>query len=453
MTTINTSIFELLKIGPGPSSSHTIGPMKAGLDFMERIRELPDEDRLKGDAFEVRLFGSLSATGKGHGTPRAIMAGMLGSQPETCTPDLLKECGEDEHFFDLDVGGKTVPYRPGDVILDAVQHDYPHSNTMIFRYKAEDNVIMERVYFSVGGGFLRWQGWKEPKRGEPKYPYGNMAELKKHLKEQSIRLHTLVLANEKSITGMSDAEINEGLDKITEVMENAVEVGIAAKGVLPGPIGLNRKAKAMYKSAKKLEFQGSGFLRAINAYALAASEENASGHCVVTAPTCGAAGVIPAIVFMLKRHMGALQKEIRKGLLAAAAVGFLAKHNASISGAEVGCQGEVGVASAMAAAFLAYARGHRFQVAENAAEIAMEHHLGLTCDPVGGYVQIPCIERNAMGAVKAYNAFLIASTLDDGYQRVDLDEALAAMAQTGKDMSGKYKETSLGGLAVSVPEC
>ena len=452
MPPILTSIFELLKIGPGPSSSHTIGPMKAGFDFMERIRELPEADRLKGDSLEIRLFGSLSATGKGHGTLRAIMAGMLGNQPDTCPPGQLEECGQGRSF-DLDVGGKTVPYRSEDIILDAVQHDYPHSNTMIFRFKKGDDVLLERIYFSVGGGFLRWQGWEEPKRGEPQYPYGTMAELKQHLRDNSIRLHTLVLANEKAITGTSEAEILEGLDRITAVMETAVELGIAAKGVLPGPIGLHRKANVMYKSAKKLEFQGSGFLRAINAYALAASEENAAGHCVVTAPTCGAAGVIPAVIFMLKRHMGALQSEIRKGLLAASAVGFLAKHNASISGAEVGCQGEVGVASAMAAALLSYARGHRFQVTENAAEIAMEHHLGLTCDPVGGYVQIPCIERNAMGAVKAYNAFLIASTLEDGYQKVDLDEAIAAMAQTGRDMSKKYKETSLGGLAVSVTEC
>ncbi len=453
MPAICTSLFELLKIGPGPSSSHTIGPMKAGLDFMERIHELPEADRLKGDSLEIRLFGSLSATGKGHGTPRAIMSGLLGYHPDTCTMDQLEECGQDERSFDLDVGGKTITYRSGDVIMDAVQHDYPHSNTMIFRFKAGDTILLERIYFSVGGGFLRWQGWKEPKRGKPKYPYKTMAELKKHLKDNSIRLHTLVLANEKSITGMSEAQINDGLDKITEVMEKTVELGIMTKGVLPGPIGLHRKAHVMYQRAKKEEFQGSGFLKAINAYALAASEENASGHCVVTAPTCGAAGVIPALIFMLKRHMGALQAEIRKGLLAAAAVGFLAKHNASISGAEVGCQGEVGVASAMGAAFLAYARGYRFQVTENAAEIAMEHHLGLTCDPVGGYVQIPCIERNAMGAVKAYNAFLIASTLDESYQKVDLDEAFKAMAQTGKDMSKKYKETSLAGLAVSVPVC
>ncbi|WP_419787675.1 L-serine ammonia-lyase [Pseudodesulfovibrio sp.] len=453
MPAISTSIFELLKIGPGPSSSHTIGPMRAGFNFMERIRELPQEMRQKGDTLDIRLFGSLSATGEGHGTPRAIMAGLLGQQPDTCDSKAMDPFLDKKRPFELDLGDKKLSYRTGDIIFDAVQHDYPHSNTMIFRFKAGTEVLLERIYFSVGGGFLRWQGWEEPVTGKPVYPYETMAELKEHLRNNSIRLHTLVLANEKSITGVCEAEILAGLDRVVEVMEQAVERGIAAKGVLPGPIGLQRKASIMYKSAKKLEFQGSGFLRAINAYALAASEENASGHCVVTAPTCGAAGVIPAIIFMLKRHMGALQKEIRHGLLAAAAVGFLAKHNASISGAEVGCQGEVGVASSMAAALLSYARGHRFQITENAAEIAMEHHLGLTCDPVGGFVQIPCIERNAMGAVKAYNAFLIASTLEESYQMVNLDKVFKAMAQTGKDMSRKYKETSLGGLAQSVPEC
>lgn len=453
MPPITTSIFELLKIGPGPSSSHTIGPMKAGYDFMQLIRELPQEERLKGDSLEIRLFGSLSATGEGHGTRRAVMSGLLGYLPDTCQPNVLKECEENARPFELDLEGSAITYHPGDIIFDAVQHDYEHSNTMIFRFKRGKDVLFERIYFSVGGGFLRWQGWKEPEHGAPVYPYKNMAELKDHLKANDLRLHDLILANEKAITGMDEDEIFAGIDHIIDVMEQAVEFGITSTGVLPGPIGLQRKASIMYARAKEEHFQGPGFIKALNAYALAASEENASGHCVVTAPTCGAAGVIPAVVFMLKRHMGALQDEIRQGMLAAVAIGFLCKHNASISGAEVGCQGEVGVASAMAAAFLAYARGYRFQVTENAAEISMEHHLGLTCDPVGGYVQIPCIERNAMGAVKAYNAYLIASTLDESYQMVNLDKAIEAMAQTGRDMSRKYKETSLAGLAQSMTEC
>jgi len=453
MPPITTSIFELLKIGPGPSSSHTIGPMKAGHDFMTFVRELPENVRLSADTLTIRLFGSLSATGEGHGTRRAVMSGLLGFLPDTCQPNVLEEFEETEQVFQIDLGGKTLDYRPGDIIFDAVQHDYAHSNTMIFALETDGTVLLERTYYSVGGGFLRWEGWKEPERGEPAYPYKTMAELKRHLKRNSMRLHELILANETAITGAHEEEIRQGLDHIIEVMERAVELGVKTAGTLPGPIGLQRKASILYDRAKEMQFQGPGFLKAINAYALAASEENASGHCVVTAPTCGAAGVIPSIVFMLKRHMGALQEEIRQGLMAACAIGFLCKHNASISGAEVGCQGEVGVASAMAAALLTYGRGYRFQVTENAAEIAMEHHLGLTCDPVGGYVQIPCIERNAMGAVKAYNAYLIASTLDESYQKVDLDKAIEAMAQTGRDMSRKYKETSLAGLAQSMTEC
>ncbi|WP_272700721.1 L-serine ammonia-lyase [Desulfovibrio sp. Fe33] len=453
MEPVTTSIFELLKIGPGPSSSHTIGPMKAGYDFMRLIRELPEKDRLAADDLEIRLFGSLSATGEGHGTPKAVMSGLLGSQPDTCGADALERFADGNKPFDLDLGVKLLSFSPSRIILDAIHHDHAHPNTLIFRLKAGEKILLERTYYSVGGGFLRWDGWKEPSRGEPVYPYSTMAELKAHLRAKSIRLHELILANEMSITGATEDEIYMGLDHIIAVMEQAVENGIQTSGVLPGPIGLQRKAAAMYDRARQEYFQGPGFIKALNAYALAASEENAAGHCVVTAPTCGAAGVIPAIIFMLKRHTGALQTELREGLLAACAIGFLCKHNASISGAEVGCQGEVGVASTMAAAMIAYARGYRFQVTENAAEIALEHHLGLTCDPVGGYVQIPCIERNAMGAVKAFNAYLIASTLDESYQKVDLDKAIRAMAQTGRDMSAKYKETSEAGLALSFTEC
>ena len=453
MPPITTSIFDLLKIGPGPSSSHTIAPMKAGYDFMHTARGLPESDRQRADTLEIRLFGSLSATGEGHGTRRAIMSGLLGFLPDTCQPNVLEEFEEQDQTFQLDLDGTLLPFHSREIIFDAIQHDHPHSNTMIFSLKASKDVLLTRTYYSVGGGFLHWEGRKRPKKNEPAFPYKTMAELKRHLRRNSMRLHELILANETAVTGITEAEINQGLDRIVEVMERSVELGIKSAGVLPGPIGLQRKAAIMYNRAKEEQYQGTGFLKAINAYALAASEENASGHCVVTAPTCGAAGVIPAIVFMLKRHMGVPQDEIREGLLAACAIGFLCKHNASISGAEVGCQGEVGVASAMAAALLAYARGYRFQITENAAEIALEHHLGLTCDPVGGYVQIPCIERNAMGAVKAYNAYLIASTLDESYQKVDLDKAIQAMAQTGRDMSRKYKETSLGGLAQSMTEC
>jgi L-serine dehydratase len=455
MQPITTSIFELFKIGPGPSSSHTIGPMKAGADFMTLTRALPVEVKSEADRLEIRLFGSLSATGAGHGTRKAIISGLLGHSPEHCPPEVLDNLDRSpSEQHELDFTGNFITFTASDIIMDAVEHDYPHSNTMIFRLlNKKGKSLLEREYYSIGGGFLRWLGYEEPQRGEPKYPYSSMGTLKEHLTRNDIRLHELILENEKAITGLTEDEIFSRLDTLIEVMEHAVEKGITTCGKLPGPIGLHRKAPTMYQHARNDHFQGSGFVKALNAYALAASEENAAGHCVVTAPTAGAAGVIPAILFVLKRHLGALTDEIRQGLLAASAIGFLVKHNASISGAEVGCQGEVGTASAMAAAMLAYARGYRFQITENSAEIALEHHLGLTCDPVGGFVQIPCIERNAMGAVKAYNAYLIATTVEAAYHMVDLDKVVRAMKETGRDMSHKYKETSEGGLALSMTEC
>lgn len=454
MIAINTSIFELLKIGPGPSSSHTIAPMKAGYDFMNKVRALPIKDLSIASKIEIRLFGSLSATGKGHGTHRAVLCGILGNSPDSCSTEDLTSLEDNHKIYILDIGsGYTLPYSSSEIIFDCVQHSYPHSNTLIFRLYAENNILLEQIYYSIGGGFLRCPNYIEPPKGKPLYPYSSMTELKALIKKHCIKLHELMLANEIAITKQSLESINDKLDKLIEVMEQSVILGIRAKGLLPGPIGLQRKAHVMYTQAKQEQFQGSGFLKALNAYALAASEENAAGHCVVTAPTCGASGVLPAIIFILKYHMGALQDELRNGLIAAIAIGFLCKHNASISGAEVGCQGEVGVASAMAAALITYTRGCSIECVENAAEIAMEHHLGLTCDPVEGYVQIPCIERNAMGVVKAYNAYLIASTLDNSYQKVNFDKVVAAMAQTGKDMSCKYKETSLAGLAQSMAEC
>jgi L-serine dehydratase len=236
-------------------------------------------------------------------------------------------------------------------------------------------------------------------------------------------------------------------------MEEAVDTGIHTEGILPGPIGLHRKAPVLYKRACRMSHSVDYLMVALTAYAFGASEENAAGHRIVTAPTAGASGVIPAVIYILKNYRNISLDALHEGLMAAASVGFLAKHNASIAGADVGCQGEIGVASAMAASLLAYAKGYRFQVAENAAEIALEHHLGLTCDPVLGYVQIPCIERNAMGALKAYTAFLIASAEIPGNHKVDLDQVIRAMAETGRDMCRKYKETSLGGLALSVVQC
>lgn len=456
MAPINTSIFELFKIGPGPSSSHTIGPMKAGYDFLTNIKSLPGDLLEHTERIEVRLFGSLSATGKGHGTDRAILAGLMGQKPETCPSNFLDELlGNDARIYSILLPGRTIEIRKEDIIFDKIEHNYPYSNTLLIRLIGDKSVIFEREYYSVGGGFLQWKGWRELDRGEPSYPYENMAEGKQLLTAHNLRLHEMMLINEESITGMNEEKIYDRLDNIIDVMICAVERGIKTEGVLPGPIGLHRKASILAKRGHREIHIPDRFLVLLNAYALAAAEENAAGHTIVTAPTAGSAGVLPAIIYTMKHHLHMHQQIIREGMLAAALVGFLAKHNASISGAEVGCQGEIGVASSMAAAMLAYTHGYGFKITEDAAEIALEHHLGMTCDPVGGYVQIPCIERNGMGTLKAYNAFLIASDEIPDWHIVDLDRTMRAMMETGRDMSTKYKETSEGGLAtcVGLPHC
>ncbi|WP_027721277.1 L-serine ammonia-lyase [Maridesulfovibrio zosterae] len=449
MTAITTSVFELFKIGPGPSSSHTIGPMKAGYNFYNSVQELSLAST--PDSIEIRLYGSLSATGQGHGTDRAVVAGLLGYTPETVDCSFLNSLADkSEHLFKL--GKISLPLSVQDVIFAEVENDFPYSNTLLIQLKNGGNVLFEQEYYSIGGGFIKWKGQLPEIPRVPAYAYSNMEELKEILSQKEIRLHQLILENEMTITESSVAEINIKLDAIIDSMKKAVKNGLAAEGVLPGPIGLHRKAKALYENQKSAN-AADNFLVKLNAYGFAASEENAAGHIVVTAPTSGSAGVIPAVIYALEEDLGIDREMIRQAMLASAAIGFICKHNASIAGAEVGCQGEIGVASSMAAALITYANGFRFWRTENAAESALEHHLGITCDPVGGYVQIPCIERNAMGAVRAYNSYLIASVENRKFHKVTLDEAVTAMAQTGKDMSSKYKETSLGGLAVSVPNC
>ena len=308
-------------------------------------------------------------------------------------------------------------------------------------------------YYSVGGGFIQWKGWTPPERGKPVYPYGTMRELRAQLTRTGLTLHELILENETAITGMSRPTIFEQLEDIMDAMYDSVRRGLAATGKLPGTLGVWRKAGGLLDRAKLLPFTVDRFLAKLNAYAFAVSEENASGGVIVTAPTCGAAGVMPALLYAMRNDMNIGGRALREGLLASAAVGYLAKHNAGIAGAEVGCQGEVGVAASMGAAMLTHARGNAVEVVENAAEIALEHHLGLTCDPVGGYVQIPCIERNAVGAVKAYNASLVATCEERQHHMVTLDAVIRAMGETGREMNSKYKETSEGGLAVSIVEC
>jgi L-serine dehydratase len=446
MPAIQTSIFELLKAGPGPSSSHTIGPMRAGFDFLQRLRALPADALAAATAVRVTLYGSLAATGKGHGTDRAALAGLVGHPPDACPPDALEQAGSAAGVL-VQAGGRSFHLRSTEVRFDPGRRSLPHPNTLVFRLMAGPRVLLEQEYYSVGGGFIEWKGWKAPPRGRPRYPYATAAETRKLLIRHRLRLPDLLLANERAITGAREADVWSGLDRLLDIMRRGVERGIRTEGYLPGPIGLHRKAALMHQRAPHLPAGPDRLLVYLNAYAFAASEENAAGHVVVTAPTCGSCGVLPALAHLLRRHRRLRTQALREALLAACWVGFLAKHNASIAGAEVGCQGEIGVAASMGAAFLAQAAGAEFKVVEDAAETALEHHLGMTCDPVGGYVQIPCIERNAMGAVKAYNAYLIARAGLSDWHVVGLDTAIRAMALTGHDMMSKYKETARGGLA------
>lgn len=444
---------DFFTIGPGPSSSHTIGPMRAGHDFVRRCRALPDAARVAG--LHVELLGSLSATGAGHGTDAAVLAGLLGHEPEACPPAVLSTLAEQRAVrHTLVLRDRTLDVGFADIVFGPVCHDAPFGNTLRFSACASDGtVVFAMEYYSVGGGFLQWEGWTPPERGRPAHPYASMRELRSRLKESGLSLPELILENESAITGMERPAILARLDAIMEAMCDCVRRGLEADGRLPGTLGVWRKAAGLLERSAALSFPADGFLGRLNAYAFAVAEENASGGIVVTAPTCGAAGVMPALLHAMRQELRIGERALREGLLASAAIGMLAKHNAGIAGAEVGCQGEIGVASAMAAAMLAHARGHGAPVVESAAEIALEHHLGLTCDPVGGYVQIPCIERNAVGAVKAYNSALLATCEEHGQHKVSLDAAISAMGEIGREMSAKFKETSLGGLAVSIVEC
>jgi L-serine dehydratase len=320
---------------------------------------------------------------------------------------------------------------------------------------AGDSALLEQEYYSVGGGFIEWKGYQPPKKGQPKYPYSRMTELQAHAAGNKLSIAQVVMANEVAVSGKSEAEINAFIDKIATAMVNIVKSGLSApQATLPGPIKLKTKAGDVYKRAMDDKYERQRGLGVVSAYALAGSEENARGHLVVTAPTGGSAGVMPALVFAVGEGGRQLpQDKIRNGFLAAAAIGYLCKHNATLSGAEGGCQAEIGVASAMGAAFLAQAHDFYHQVVANAAEAALQHHLGMTCDPVAGFVQVPCIERCAFGAVKAWTGFMIASNEIPINRRVDFDTTVDAMALTAREMNAKYKETSEGGLAVSVTLC
>ncbi|HTY48358.1 MAG TPA: L-serine ammonia-lyase [Steroidobacteraceae bacterium] len=454
---MSLSIFDIFKIGIGPSSSHTMGPMRAAHEFAAGLHR----DGLLIDTHEVavRLYGSLALTGTGHATDRAVLAGLEGAEPENVDPDVLEATVRRiraERRLRL-LGMHEIRFDEPLQLLFMKHERLPrHPNGMRFTALGTGaRVLREEDYFSVGGGFIA-RGNEPEQRDDltaPPHPFISASQLLLRCREHGLELFELMLANER--TWRSEAEVRAGLLRIWGVMQACVERGFRNSGVLPGVLKVRRRAPKLYRMLSEERAQP-GALDAmdwVNAWALAANEENAAGGRVVTAPTNGAAGIVPAVLHFYQRfESGASEEGIIRFMLTAGAIGMLYKQNASISGAEMGCQGEVGVACSMAAAGLVAALHGTNEQIENAAEIGMEHNLGLTCDPVAGLVQIPCIERNAMGAVKAINAARLAMR-GDGTHKVSLDQVIATMRQTGRDMSTIYKETSEGGLAVNVPDC
>lgn len=451
-----TTLDEFYKVGPGPSSSHTIGPMRITYDFYQRATKLPADQLSKATALKVHLFGSLSATGKGHGTERAALAGIVGKEPATVDPLFLDSLRDKpDQVFPVKLGSATFNVSLKDIVYDATKGDFKHPNTMICKLMAGDAVLLEQEYYSVGGGFIEWKGYTPPKKNPPKYPFATMKELRAHAEGNKLSIAKVMLANEMSIAGRTEEEVYAFVDKIINAMVATVKSGLSMPedDVLPGPIKLHSKAATVYKRAMDDSYQSDRGIGVLSAYALAASEENGRGHLVITAPTGGSAGVMPSLVYGLVENRKLPLQKIRDGMMAAAAIGYLCKHHATLSAAEGGCQAEIGVASSMAAALVATAYDAEPRVVENAAESALEHHLGMTCDPVAGYVQVPCIERCAFGAVKAWAAYALATNEIASRHRVDFDATVQALAQTAKDMNSKYKETSEAGLALSVVLC
>jgi L-serine dehydratase len=457
-----SSVFDLFKIGVGPSSSHTMGPMTAACRFVERLREaglIAATDRVQAD-----LYGSLALTGKGHATDRAVLLGLSGQRPDGICPDeaeatvawirstkRLRLAGEREIAFD----------EPRDMRFLQRERLPHHSNGMRFiAYDAAGAELDSKIYYSTGGGAVVDEAAvsrNAPPEGPADVPYNfsSSGELLAVCDREGIEIADVVRANERAVR--TDAEIDEKLDGIVAAMSACIDRGMAIGGILPGGLNVKRRAPGLHRllmeRAERTLQDPLTVLDWVNLWALAVNEENAAGGRVVTAPTNGAAGIVPAIMRYYQRFTPRASDEgVRVFLLTAAAVGSLFKENASISGAEVGCQGEVGVACSMAAAGLTAALGGTPWQVENAAEIGMEHNLGLTCDPVGGLVQVPCIERNAVGAIKAIEASRLA-LVGDGSHRVSLDQVIETMRKTGLDMNERYKETSLGGLAVNVVEC
>jgi len=469
------SIFDIFKVGIGPSSSHTMGPMVAAGRFLDMLCAARDPIPGAGPPAKVgcTLYGSLAWTGKGHASDRAVMLGLSGYRPDTIDPDKMDDIvagvvsrktvrpsGLPELAFDAD----------RDLVMDFGPPLPGHANGMIFTcHDGDGHLRYSQTYYSVGGGFVSTdedlntaddsaEAWHEEQQaaGYP-YPFATAAEMLAMGEASGLTIAAMALANEGQAAGCEREATYSGIDGLLGAMNRCIDRGLGEDGVLPGGLNVARRARAIHE--KLLAERGLNIAQphAINdwltVYAMAVNEENAAGGRVVTSPTNGAAGVVPAVARYYRDHcVGATHDGLRTFMLTAAAIGGLIKHNASISGAEVGCQGEVGSASAMAAAGLCAALGGTNAQTENAAEIALEHHLGMTCDPVGGLVQVPCIERNGLGAIKAVSAASLALR-GDGTHFMPLDNCIEAMRQTGQDMDTRYKETSRGGLAVNLPEC
>jgi L-serine dehydratase len=458
---MSISLFDLFSIGIGPSSSHTVGPMLAANAFLSLLSNNELFDKTK--RVKVELYGSLALTGKGHGTDKAILNGLESKMPETVIPEnmipRMKEIIASQQL--CLAGKKNIPFIESSDFLFLQKELLPkHSNGMRFSaYSNEEKILLSQVYYSIGGGFITTEeafGHPAVDNNPPPYPFTTAKQLLQLCRDNKLTIAELMMANE--LTWRNTQEIHEGILAIAKVMDECIENGCHHPGILPGGLQVRRRAPDLYK--KLIEHKGipsifeqSDIMNKLNLYAMAVNEENAAGGRIVTAPTNGAAGIIPAVMKYCQEAHDRLNKEdLYTYFLTTAAIGILYKEGASISGAEVGCQGEVGVASSMAAAGLTAVLGGTIEQIENAAEIAMEHHLGMTCDPVLGLVQIPCIERNAMGSVKAVNASRMA-LIGDGQHQISLDKVIKTMKETGKDMQSIYKETSMGGLAVNHPEC
>jgi L-serine dehydratase len=453
---MKTSLFEIFKIGIGPSSSHTVGPMRAAAEFVARLGKrsiLPGVRRVRAE-----LYGSLALTGRGHGTDRAILLGLCGESPEKIDPDTIETRVAAMRSIRTVVlrGVYTVPFDESSDLVFHTEETLPgHPNAVRFTALDEaGGVLGQELYYSVGGGFIEREG--EPSSAVAPslvpFPFSSAAELLRLGEEHGKTIWQIVLENEK--TWRREIEVRAYVGQIWSVMEACVSRGLKTEGVLPGGLNVRRRAPNL---AKKLTASGKSDPLApmdwVSVFAIAVNEENAAGSRVVTAPTNGAAGVIPAVGHYYTRFVkGASDEGLFHYFLTATSIGSLYKENASISGADVGCQGEVGVACSMAAGALAAALGGNNRQVEHAAEIGMEHNLGMTCDPIAGLVQIPCIERNAMAATKAISACRLAMQ-ETGEHKVSLDQVIKTMYETGRDMQSRYKETSLGGLALNVIEC